>query len=329
MQHGIQRDFSFVGHRLVIWPTAQDEAGWDALLEDDTALAPGVAAVLAQHGLAGAPAQRYDSGSLPVYAIGTQHVLKLYPPQDAEHAQVEARVLQAVHGRLPIATPEPLTVATHDGWPYVLMSQLPGERLVDAWPRLSPADRDRLADTFGAAAAALHAVDAAPLADLPPRWATFIAEQHATAAQRQRSRGLDEKWVERIPDFLRRWTPPPAPHKVLLHTELMREHLTVVQDGHGWQLAGVFDFEPAMVGDAEYDFASVGLFVSCGDARMLRRVLRAYGYTDAALDDALPCRMMAWALLHRYSNLRWYLERLPVPGATTLEELAAHWWALR
>lgn len=311
------------------WPTAQDEAGWDALLEDDAALASGVAAVLARHGLGHLRPQRYDSGSLPVYAVGTQHVLKLYPPHDAEHAQVEARVLQAVHGHLPIATPEPLAVATHDGWPYVLMSQMPGERLVDAWPRLPQADRDQLADTFGATVAALHAVDITPLTDLPPPWATFIATQHTTAADRQRARGLDEKWVERIPEFLQQWMPPPAPRHVLLHTELMREHLTVVPTSHGWQLAGMFDFEPAMLGDAEYDFASVGLFVSCGDARFLRRTLLAYGYAPDALNEALPCRMMAWALLHRYSKLRWYLERLPMPGATTLEQLAAHWWALR
>ena len=37
---------------------------------------------------------------------------------------------------------------------------------------------------------------------------------------------------------------------------------------------------------------------------------------------------MAHALLHRYSNLRWYLERLPAPGATTLEQLADRWWPL-
>ncbi len=313
----------------MIWPTAQNDADWDTLLADDAALAPGLAAVLARHGLAAQPIQRYDSGSLPVYAIGTAQVLKLYPPNELEHAQTEARVLQAVYGRLPIATPEPLAASTHEGWPYLLMSQLPGDRLVHAWPGLAQTDRDRLADDLGAAVAALHAIDPTPLADLPPPWETFIAAQRATAADRQRARGLDEKWIERIPDFLNEWMPPPAPRKVLLHTELMREHLTLVQTGGGWQLAGVFDFEPAMVGDAEYDFASVGLFVSCGDARFLRRTLLAYGHPEEALNDAVACRMMAWALLHRYSNLRWYLERLPVPGATRLEELAAHWWALR
>jgi len=37
---------------------------------------------------------------------------------------------------------------------------------------------------------------------------------------------------------------------------------------------------------------------------------------------------VAWALLHRYSNLPWYLQRLPTQGAATLEQLAARWWPL-
>jgi hygromycin-B 7''-O-kinase len=308
-------------------PAARDEDGWDALCDDDAALAPGVAAILARHGLAGAATQRYDSGSLPVYAVGSRHVLKLFPPTEQAHASIEWRTLRAVHGALPIPTPQPLATDTQDGWPYVLMSQLAGQRLVDAWPVLSGMERDRMADTLGEAIAALHAVDTAALADFAPRWDNFIPAQVASAAQRQRERRLDPVWVERIPDFLRRWMPPPAPRHVLLHTELMREHLLVASDPAGWRLSGLFDFEPAMLGAPEYDFASFGLFVSCGDARFLGRVLRAYGYALHQLDEALQCRLMAYALLHRYSNLRWYLERLPAPGATTLEELATRWWS--
>ena len=44
--------------------------------------------------------------------------------------------------------------------------------------------------------------------------------------------------------------------------------------------------------------------------RLLRRLLLASGRPAAELDgDALACRLMAHALLHRYSNLRWYLDR--------------------
>jgi hygromycin-B 7''-O-kinase len=285
--------------------------------------------VLDRHGLGGQTVQPYDSGSLPVLAVGERHVLKFFQAEEVEHAQVEARVMATVHRRLPVPTPELLATGEQDGWHYVLMSQLRGQRLVQAWPQLNTADRDRVADQCGAMVAALHAIDAAALADMPPQWAPFIQAQRASAAQRQLRHGLAPQWVEQIDGFLQRWLPDSAaPRPTLLHTELMREHFMVAPTAGGWELSGLFDFEPAMVGAAEYDFASVGLFMSCGDARLLRRVLLSYGCAEHALDAHLSCRFMAWALLHRYSKLPWYLERLPVPGATRLEELAAHWWAL-
>jgi Phosphotransferase enzyme family. len=116
--------------------------------------------------------------------------------------------------------------------------------------------------------------------------------------------------------------------RALLHTELMREPLLVRTDGSRCELSGLFDFEPAMVGAPEYDFASFGLFVACGDGRFLRRALLAYGLPARRLDAALQCRLMAYAMLHRYSNLRWYLERLPAQGAASFEALAARWWPL-
>jgi hygromycin-B 7''-O-kinase len=309
-------------------PSAVDTAGWRALLDDDAALAAGVHTLLARHGLADLPRQRYDSGSLPVYAVGDSQVLKLFPPHEADHAAVEAAALAAVRAALPIPTPRLHAVDSQDGWHGLLMSQLQGQRLVDAWPALSAVDRDRMADELGATMAALHALDTTPMARLTPRWSEFIPEQAVSAAQRQRQRGLDEHWVEQVPEFLQRCMPPPVPRHALLHTELMREHLMAAQAADGWRLTGLFDFEPAMVGAPEYDFASFGLFVTCGDPRLLRRALLAYGYPPQAMDHALQCRLMAYALLHRYSNLAWYLRRLPLPGATRLEQLAAYWWGI-
>ena len=310
------------------FPQAIDDPGWDALCADDAALAPGVAALCARHGLTGRPVVRYDSGSLPVYAIGDAHVLKLFPPTEGEHASIEARTMSAMQGALAIPTPRLLANDTLDGWHCLLMTQLRGRRLVDAWPELSLAERDRFADELGASIATLHAIDTTALGDFTPRWEEFLPAQRASAVERQRERRLDAYWLERLPEFLDRWMPPIDTRRALLHTELMREHLMVAKDDSGWQLSGLFDFEPAMLGAPEYDFASFGLFVACGDGRFLRRSLRAYGYRDDLLDAALQNRLMAYAILHRYSNLRWYLERLPVPGATTLEQLAARWWPL-
>jgi hygromycin-B 7''-O-kinase len=293
------------------------------------ALRADVAAIAQRHGLGDAPAHRYDSGSLPVFALGTQHVLKLYPMQDQAHAQVEARVLTFIDGRLPLPTPKLVATGERDVGSYLLMSQLRGRRLVEVWPQLAPAERLRLCRHIGDGVAALHALDSRPLADLPPpHWVEFVPTQRGNAVARQREHGLPGPWLEQIEPFLDRWAGSADAEQVLLHTEIMREHLLVEPEGSGWRLSGLFDFEPAMRGAREYEFASIGLFVSGGDARALRCILRACGYADAELDGALQNRLMAMALLHRYSNLPWYLQRLPLPGATRLEQLAAHWWKL-
>ena len=312
----------------MVLPQAVDEPGWDALLGDDAALAAGVAAVCKRHGLDGLPVLRYDSGSLPVYALGSTHVLKLFPPPEGAYASIEARTLAAVQAALPIPTPRLLAADMLDGWHCLLMTQLHGRRLVGAWPELSTPQRDRMADDLGMAIAALHAVDITALADFEPRWHEFLPAQRDSAVERQRARRLNPSWLERVPEFLQTWMPPIDGCRSLLHTELMREHLLVTVDGSGCHLTGLFDFEPAMLGAPEYDFASFGLFVACGDGRFLRRSLLAYGYHPDQLDAALQCRLMAYALLHRYSNLRWYLERLPAQGATSLEQLASLWWPL-
>ncbi len=293
------------------------------------ALQPQVTAIAQRHGLGGVPAQRYAGGSLPVFALGTQHVLKLYPPHDQAHAQVEARVLAFVEGRLPLPTPQVVARGEWDGGSYLQMTQLRGHLLVDVWPQLAAAERGRLCHRIGEAVAALHALDSRPLADLPPpHWAQFIASQQHDAVARQRRHGLADAWLEQIDPFLQRWSGAADGEQVLLHTEIMREHLLVEPADSGWRLSGLFDFEPAMRGAREYEFASIGLFVSGGDGRALRSILRAYGYAEAALDKALQNRLMAMALLHRYSKLPWYLQRLPLPGAQNLEQLAAHWWKL-
>ncbi|MFO0624138.1 MAG: aminoglycoside 3'-phosphotransferase/choline kinase family protein [Polyangiales bacterium] len=294
-----------------------------SIVRDDAALREGVAAICARHHLDASGATRMPGGSVPVYAVGAQRVLKLFPPGDEAFAQTEWRSLTAVHARLPIPTPAPIATGACGDWRYVLMSRLHGHLLVEAWPSLSAYDRDRLATELGHGIAALHAIDPAdPSAAVS--WADFLRAQRENAVARQQARGLDPRWTEQIPDFLAA-TPTDDPPRALLHTELMREHLLVTEGADGWRLSGLFDFEPSMVGAPAYDLASFGVFVSCGDGRFLRRAMAAYG---ARPDAALQRRALAYAILHRYSNLRWYLERVP-PGAgdQTLDDLARRWWS--
>jgi len=102
---------------------------------------------------------------------------------------------------------------------------------------------------------------------------------------------------------------------VLLHTEIMSAHLLV----HNGRLTGLFDFEPAMHGAPEYEFAAVGPFLSQGNGDFLRAMLTAYGCTT--IDEQVQRRLLAYFLLHRYGTLT-----VAPTSATTLDELAEHWW---
>lgn len=302
-----------------VWPDADDEEDFDFIATDERALGPGVRALLAELGVP-EPPHRFPSGSLPVYAVG-RHVLKLFPPVYLDELPVEAAVLAAVHGRLPVPTPGVHRSGEYEGWGYILMDRLPGRPLAQAW---DDADRDRIADRLGATLAALHAVPA-PEVDgwFPADWDAFAAGQRAGCAGRHRALGLPSAWATQIPGFLDRVDLGTGP-TVLVHTEVMRDHLLV--DEHG-DLSGLIDFEPAVRGVAEYEFAAVGAYGSCGDARFLGRTLRAYGYRDDQLDAAFRRRLLAWLLLHYYSNLAALLGRLPAPAEPTLEALADRWFA--
>lgn len=245
----------------------------------------------------------FTEGSLPVYAVGDDLVLKLYPPVYLAESTTERTVLEALHGTLP--TPAVKDADERDGWGRLLMERLPGATLAEAWPALSTEDRHQLARELGELLAALAPAD----------WADFVAAQRAKVVEHHRKTGLDEAWIARIPAFLDTvdlGTPPVVP----LHTEFMREHVMVAEG----RITGVFDFEPAMRGAAEYDFVAVGLFVSKGDGDLLRRFLDGYG---RPID---PRRCLAYALLHVYSNFPWYFDVLPAPPEPTLDALATAWW---
>ena len=133
--------------------------------------------------------RRYPGGSRPVYAVGGRRVLKLYPTVSAPDSVTEARVLDYLNGRLPVATPELLAHGEYEkGWRYVLMSQLPGTELAAAWPAIPRSHQDRVVSEAGEMLAALHGLDPEPLHGIlgPADWADFLAAQRATALERQR-----------------------------------------------------------------------------------------------------------------------------------------------
>ncbi|MGW2180620.1 phosphotransferase family protein [Streptomyces sp. NPDC001732] len=303
-------------------PPVETDEQWDAIVPDETVMRPGVEDLCARLGLAGEPLTRFSEGTQPVYAVGDEHVLKLFPGAAAQDGVAEGRVLFHLQGKLPVETPQVREAGAYEnGWRYVLMSRLRGENLARSWDRVPRADRERIVAEIGETLAVLHSLDPGPLADVlgPGDWGAFLDRRREETVEQQRRRGLPAEWLEQIPEFLASVPLPRDPHRSLLHTEIMQQHFLV--DPDGWRLTGLFDFEPAMIGDRAYDFVGVGLFVTRGDPKLLARLTDAYGRAFE------PDRLLAYTLLHVYSNLPWYMRELRVPAGGTLSSLAEEWFA--
>jgi hygromycin-B 7''-O-kinase len=271
----------------------------------------------------GAGIERFASGSVPVFAVGDGYVVKLFPAEERSFFDAERSALARIGGALSLATPRLIADGYRGHWWFIVMMRLPGQSLAEAWPEIGVRERFELMRQLGAGLAELHAIGTDGLDSLVMNWPRFVDVQRISCRERQLAKGLGFPWVDAIDDFLDRRTPSTSGPLVLLHTEIMREHLLVERSQGGWQLSGLFDFEPAMIGHREYEFASAGLFLTCGEPGLLRALLDAYG---AEIDAELPLRLMAYALLHRYSNLRWNLERLPTPNVDGDLERLAHQW---
>ena len=311
-------------------PEASNAEAFQRVVRDDAALADGVRRIAETLGV-NARAERFADGSLPVYALGPELVLKLYPPLYAGEAEREAAFLAALNGKLPLPTPKLHARGALEGWGYVLMSRLRGTPLVTTIPHLSRAGLRRLSTKLGEALRALHALRDARLEPWRVPWRAFVQTQKTTTSSLQEKKNLAPHWLEQIPDFLDAECDAleAAEAESPLHTEVMREHLLVERVNGDYELSGLWDFEPSMLGAPEYEFAAVGTFFSCGDPELFRDVLIAYGFPARDLNHALERRLLAYALLHRYSNLAWYLERIPPPAnVTTLDALASHFFGV-
>lgn len=302
-------------------PSATDE---QCELITDEALWPGVRALCAELGHGPERITKFTEGSLPVYDLADELVLKLYPAADIDDLATEEPVMRALHGALPIPTPEVVATGRRDGWGYLLMTKLAGTDLRTLRPDIGVEALRPLARRAGEALAVLHTVPAPPIG--PPDWDRFIESQAATATERQEARRLDPHWTGQIEGFLDSVELVPAPN-TLLHTEFMDVHLLAAPRGDGFELSGLFDFEPAMCGHPEYDLVAAGIFLARGDRPFWREFLLGNGYREGEVPE-LARRIMAYTLLHRFAHLPWYFETVPAPGARTFDDLAVHWFGI-
>src|SRR5262252_3065585 len=95
-------------------PAVRTGQEWQSIVWDEQVVRPAAEDLAARLGLAGMGLRRYTGGSRSVYEVGGHRVLKLYPTISAPGSIIEARVLEYLHGQLPVATPELLACGEYE-----------------------------------------------------------------------------------------------------------------------------------------------------------------------------------------------------------------------
>jgi hygromycin-B 7''-O-kinase len=262
-------------------------------------------------------------GSLPVFGVNHDLVVKLFSPLHREHFANELASLRLLEGKTPFGTPRIRTFGTLETWSYLLMTRVRGTQLSTLWPDLNETKKAAVCENLGATAAALHRVHATTPADAA-QWRAFTAGQAGHCVEHHRARGLGENLLAQIPAYIAPMLAPMAATPVVfLHTEFMLEHIFI--DPVRLTIEGLIDFEPSMTGPAEYEFGAVAIFVAEARPARLRAFLRGYGYPWT---DTTARLLLSHKILHRYSNLIWYMERLGPARAETLEDLEKAWFSI-
>jgi hygromycin-B 7''-O-kinase len=300
-------------------PAEIDARAFDALHDDPAAWRPLVESVAHELGVAAADVHPQSDGTVLVARLGRERVLKLFPPFLHDHFEFERAMLERLHGRLPVPTPQLLAAGARDGWPWLVMTQMRGEPLTATWPTMNEDERCALLREIGALAGAVHALPVGPLAALAPPWREFVARQRERCVQRQRRTGLPAHLLAQVPAFVA--GPLPEGPPVLLTGEYTPFNLFTTAH----RLSAMFDFGDGLVGPREYDWLGPQCFLVAGDARRSAALMEGLG---VGMTAAKRLALMRLLLLHRYSHLRAQLKVEGWQDVRSFEELAARLWPL-
>jgi len=297
-------------------PADPGVADFDALQEDPARWIGVLAALGARY--SSAPAVPAGEGTVLVALLGREVALKLYPPFLRDHFEFERTMLAHLHGRLSLPTPRLVDSAEHAGWPYLVMTQLPGTSLDRVWPALLQHERCAVLRTIGGLAAEVHALPLGPMPALAPRWADFLRGQRERCHARQQRTGLPTHLLAQLEPFLQ-GTVPEGPD-VILTGEYTPFNL--LHRGSG--LSAMFDFGDGLVGPREYDWLGPLCFLAAGDASRVDAFFD--GYHGRPFDRSQREALLRLLLLHRYSHLK---AQIALPGwqaAPDFTTLAARIW---
>jgi hygromycin-B 7''-O-kinase len=260
--------------------------------------------IAASHGLVSDQPHIFTTGTNLVVSLGRGMILKLFPPPLRRQFISERLSLGQIRGRLSVPVPEIAFEGERDGWPYLIITRLPGVLGAEAWPALSEPDKERVLAEIGKTIAEVQRVPVGDLATIEPRWGAFLKTQIEGCRARHEQLGLPRKFLDGFDDLLRDAATliPRDATPVILIGEYIPENFLLSRESGDWRLSGLFDFGDVMTGWREYDLLGPSAFMTAGMPGRVRSLFEGFGYSRDDINPALKRRLMALMLLHRASD---------------------------
>ena len=279
---------------LVVAAHPDDPAQWLPIALD----------IISSHGLTCAAPHVFGTGTNVVMALDEKLILKIFPPFLRSQFVSERGSLAQLRGQLRIAIPETVVEGERDGWPYLVITRLPGILGAQAWPSLPEQEKERVLAEIGETIAEVQRAPIGALARIERDWGTFMRRQIAGCRARHERLGLPQKFLDGLDELLRDATTliPLDKPPVILTGEYIPENFLLGRDGDGWHLAGLIDFGDVMTGRGEYDLLGPSAFMTAGMPRRVRSLFEGFGYSAADITPDLKRRLMALMLLHHASD---------------------------
>lgn len=288
-------------------PEVTDRACYNELFREDRHWERAIAHLAEKHGLSG-KIQRGSRGSHIVYRIG-DHWLKLMAPIFRSEMAFELSGLRAVHGNLSVPTPQVIAEGELEGWPYVVLTHVAGEPIRNVWAKFSPAQKSSLAEQIAQITREISRCQPDDVITKRFDWNVFIASQYEDCEEQQRKKGVPDRWLASLRDFLHRFdlSEFQTHEPVFLHADLTFDHF-LVSGGHDPKVTGVIDMADCQVGHFEYELVAPSIFVFKSDPGPLKRYLSRCGNGDRNMNGRFSEKLLAWSILHRYFSMISYFQ---------------------
>ena len=155
------------------------------------------------HSLACAAPHVFSTGTNVVVALDEKLILKIFPPFLRSQFVSERGSLAQLRGQLRIAIPEIVVEGERDGWPYLVITRLPGVLGVEAWPSLPEEQKERVLAEIGETIAEVQRAPVGVLARIEPDWGAFMRGQIEGCRARHERLGLPQKFLGGLDELLR------------------------------------------------------------------------------------------------------------------------------